>query len=43
MRRKTAGPGNESLTHCQVNATGVTGRRIMRRKTAGPDSESLTL
>ena len=35
MRRKTAGPGSESLTACQVNATQVPGRGIMRRKTAG--------
>ena len=42
MRRKTAGPGSESLTRCQVNTTRVAGRRIMRRKTAGPSSESLT-
>ena len=32
MRRKTAGPGSESLTSCQANATRVAGRRIMRRK-----------
>ena len=42
MRRKTAGSGNESLTHCQVNTTRVPGERSMRRKTAGPCSESLT-
>ena len=42
MRRKTARPGRESLTNCQVNTTRVASRRIMRRKTAGPGSESLT-
>ena len=39
---KRTGPGNESLTPCQVNTTRVPGRRIMRRKTDGPGNESLT-
>ena len=39
MRRKTAGHGSESLTHCQVNTTRVPGRRIVRGKAAASGSE----
>ena len=39
MRRKTAGPGSESLTSCQVNTTRVPGGRMIRGKTAGPGGE----